>query len=160
MNKWIAEFDLEDGDTMPEHMDLDYMGSKIDLHCRPMWIPVSERLPKVHSKLYNMENSDWVQVTIDISRNGNSDVYVCEAYYCFTENKWYTKRFVTGVVTAWRPLPKPYKAESKEFFVIFHWKTKNGEWHTKYIPRTDEYKKKRLEFVKYLESNPDVVCWH
>lgn len=28
------------------------------------------------------------------------------------------------------------------------------------IYHTDEYKKKRLEFVKYLESNPDVVCWH
>ena len=35
MSKWIAEFELEDGDTMPEHMDLNYMGSKIDFHCRP-----------------------------------------------------------------------------------------------------------------------------
>lgn len=35
MNKWIAEFDLEDGDTMPEHMDLNYMGAKLDFHCRP-----------------------------------------------------------------------------------------------------------------------------
>ena len=41
MNKWIAEFDLEDGDTMPEHMDLNYKGAHIDFHCRPMWIPVS-----------------------------------------------------------------------------------------------------------------------
>lgn len=36
MNKWIAEFDLEDGDTMPEHMDLEYKGVKIDFRCRPM----------------------------------------------------------------------------------------------------------------------------
>ena len=36
MNKWIAEFELEDGDTMPEHMDLEYKGAKIDFHCRPM----------------------------------------------------------------------------------------------------------------------------
>ena len=36
MNKWIAEFELEDGDTMPEHMDLEYKGARIDFHCRPL----------------------------------------------------------------------------------------------------------------------------
>ena len=36
MNKWIAEFELEDGDKMPEHMDLEYKGAKIDFHCRPL----------------------------------------------------------------------------------------------------------------------------
>lgn len=36
MNKWIAEFDLEDGDTMPEHMDLEYKGAKIDFYCKPL----------------------------------------------------------------------------------------------------------------------------
>ena len=36
MNKWIAEFELEDGDTMPEHMDLEYKGTRIDFHCRPL----------------------------------------------------------------------------------------------------------------------------
>lgn len=36
MGKWIAEFDLEDGDKMPEHMDLKYKGAKIDFHCRPL----------------------------------------------------------------------------------------------------------------------------
>lgn len=36
MNKWIAEFDLEDGDIMPEHMDLEYKGARIDFHCRPL----------------------------------------------------------------------------------------------------------------------------
>jgi hypothetical protein len=35
MSKWIAEFDLEDGDTMPEHMDLQYKGARLDFHCRP-----------------------------------------------------------------------------------------------------------------------------
>jgi hypothetical protein len=36
MTKWIAEFDLEDGDTMPDHMDLEYKGVKIDFHCKPL----------------------------------------------------------------------------------------------------------------------------
>lgn len=36
MNKWIAEFELENGDKMPEHMDLEYKGAKIDFHCRPL----------------------------------------------------------------------------------------------------------------------------
>ena len=36
MSKWIAEFDLEDGDTMPEHMDLEYKGTKIDFYCKPV----------------------------------------------------------------------------------------------------------------------------
>lgn len=36
MNKWIAEFELEDGDTMLEHMDLEYKGAKIDFHCKPL----------------------------------------------------------------------------------------------------------------------------
>lgn len=34
MRKWIAEFNLEDGDTMPEHMDLEYKGAILDFHCR------------------------------------------------------------------------------------------------------------------------------
>lgn len=33
MNKWIAEFVLEDDDRMPEHMDLKYKGAKLDFHC-------------------------------------------------------------------------------------------------------------------------------
>lgn len=35
MSKWIAEFELEDGDTMPEHMDLEYQGVKLDFYCKP-----------------------------------------------------------------------------------------------------------------------------
>lgn len=36
MSKWIAEFELEDGDKMPEHMDLEYHGVKLDFYCRPI----------------------------------------------------------------------------------------------------------------------------
>ena len=35
MSKWIAEFELEDGDSMPEHMDLNYNGVRLDFHCKP-----------------------------------------------------------------------------------------------------------------------------
>ena len=35
MSKWIAEFELENGDSMPEHMDLNYKGIRLDFHCRP-----------------------------------------------------------------------------------------------------------------------------
>lgn len=78
-----------------------------------MWIPVSEKLPNAQ-KDGDKDYSDWVQVTIDIGRDGDNDVHVCEAYYCFSENKWYTKRFVIGVVTAWRPLPEPYHPKENE----------------------------------------------
>lgn len=90
MNKWIAEFELEDRDTMPEHMDLEYKGAKIDFHCRPMWIPCRERLP---------ENDDKVLIT---HSHGVSMA-------------WWNGRYWTGsmikkykTVTAWMPLPERY----------------------------------------------------
>ena len=46
MSKWIAEFDLEDGDTMPEHMDLEYKGVKIDFHCRPKE-PILDKIDEI-----------------------------------------------------------------------------------------------------------------
>ena len=74
------------------------------------WIPVSKRLPDPQ-KDGDKDYSDWLQVTIDIGKDGDPDTYVCEAYYCFSENRWYTKRFVVGTVTAWMPLHEPYKSE-------------------------------------------------
>jgi len=76
------------------------------------WIPVSERLPD-SQKHGDKDFSDWVEVTILIGIN-KKDAYVGEAYYCFSENKWYAKRFVVGEVIAWMPLPQPYKAESED----------------------------------------------
>lgn len=108
MSKWIAEFDLEDGDTMPEHMDLEYMGAKIDFHCRPMWIPVSERLP---------DECMNCLITVKI------DAYFCNPHY---ENyiAWFdgkdfvyeykNKSIVAKIsIIAWQPLPEPYKVESE-----------------------------------------------
>ena len=104
MSKWIAEFDLEDGDTMPEHMDLNYMGAKIDFHCRPMWISVREMLP---------EEADEYLCTIqtrDIDADRVIDEYI---NFCdFMDGSWGVSYNET--VTAWMPLPKPYKAESED----------------------------------------------
>ena len=111
MNKWIAEFELEDGDTMPEHMDLNYMGAKIDFHCRPMWIPVSERLPKefefvnctCHSLIDDREV--WVVETVYIPQPSDSPY-----------SDWGNIPMLNSgdcEVVAWvhRDIPKPYKAE-------------------------------------------------
>lgn len=53
MSKWIAEFELEDGDTMPEHMDLEYKGVRIDFHCKPL-----EQEPVIDKIRAEIEN-DW-----------------------------------------------------------------------------------------------------
>lgn len=98
MNKWIAEFDLEDGDTMPEHMDLNYMGAKIDFHCRPMWIFVSEKLPDIHNY------SDNYLVTLE--RGG---VHIAMFTECNGKHWW-----TYDDVVAWMPLPKPYVPQESE----------------------------------------------
>ena len=52
MSKWIAEFELEDGDTMPEHMDLEYKGARIDFHCRPLeQEPIIDKINKMKSEI-------------------------------------------------------------------------------------------------------------
>lgn len=126
MNKWIAEFDLEDGDTMPEHMDLHYKGAKIDFHCRPMWIPVSERLPEDLEPV----NITWV--------NHNPERYYADikdkpftatGYYCNGKWWWYSVTCQDYLyeygrcdndaidddidVIAWMPLPKAYSEVEK-----------------------------------------------
>lgn len=54
MSKWIAEFELEDGDTMPEHMDLEYKGAKIDFHCRPK----ESILDKIRAEIEALSNAN------------------------------------------------------------------------------------------------------
>lgn len=96
MSKWIAEFELEDGDTMPEHMDLEYKGAKIEFHCRPMWIPVSERMPEPRIDV-------WC----------NSDMGQMVGYYDEYAETWYGRDYLELIVTAWMPLPEPYRKESE-----------------------------------------------
>ena len=76
------------------------------------WIPVSERLPEPQEN-GDKDYSDWLLITINL---GNNDTHTGEAYYCFSEKRWYAKRFAIGEVTAWMSRPKPYKAgkEDKE----------------------------------------------
>lgn len=87
---------------------LDSLPSVTPTRKKERWIPCSERLPKPQND-GDKDFSDWVQITINIGHPEPKDPYVTEGYYCFSEQKWYTKRFVIGVVTAWMPLPEPYK---------------------------------------------------
>lgn len=58
MSKWIAEFELEDGDTMPEHMDLEYKGTKIDFHCRPKE-PILDKIRAEIEQLPTNTRTNW-----------------------------------------------------------------------------------------------------
>lgn len=100
MNKWIAEFELEDGDTMPEHMDLEYKGAKIDFHCRPMWIPCSERLPAVRK---------WV---LCYCRAGIMDVLRLTNDGSWNKNYPHVD-YMSGFVLAWMPLPELFMEDEK-----------------------------------------------
>lgn len=65
MSKWIAEFELEDGDTMPEHMDLNYKGAKIDFYCRPLEqeLIFSRILEKTYNDFCNCEGGEgWLKI--------------------------------------------------------------------------------------------------
>ena len=105
MSKWIAEFDLEDGDTIPEHMDLNYMGAKIDFHCRPMWIPVSERLPEDHKDVLICLSSDQICIGFYNSHKlpFSNNVIGWGANYA---HNWCSKD-----VLAWMPLPPAWEGE-------------------------------------------------
>lgn len=100
MSKWIAEFDLEDSDTLPEHMDLEYKEAKLDFHCRPMWIPVTERLP---------DKSGEYLVTIRYEDGGSvdTDMYGYNSHW----RKWNYEELYGGTVIAWQPKPEPWKGE-------------------------------------------------
>lgn len=79
-----------------------------DLVQESTWIPCSERMPDPQGN-GDKDFSDWLQITIKIGHPVPTDAYVTEGYYCFSEQKWYTRRFVVGEVTAWRLLPDVYK---------------------------------------------------
>lgn len=69
MSKWIAEFELEDGDTMPKHMNLEYKGMKIDFHCKPL-----EQKLKV---------GKWVKYSIPRCGEQHYECTACNDYFNF-----------------------------------------------------------------------------
>ena len=102
MSKWIAEFDLEDSDTLPEHMDLEYKEAKLDFHCRPMWIPVTERLP------------DKSGENVIVSIHDDSGDYASFGWYAVKGKFWVVDNEVNERVVAWLPLPIPYRKGGQE----------------------------------------------
>lgn len=72
MSKWIAEFDLEDGDKMPEHMEVNFKGAKIDFYCRPKE-PI---LDKVRAEI-----TDWQTDIHDNEHDAESYDFVFERIY-------------------------------------------------------------------------------
>ena len=66
------------------------------------WIPVSERLPE--------ESGDYlITFALDIGAK-NPVREVCKDYFCEFSEEWL---YYGEDVTAWMPLPKPYKEESE-----------------------------------------------
>lgn len=121
MSKWIAEFDLEDGDTMPEHMDLNYMGAKIDFHCRPMWIPVSERLPKDRDwylGIFKEPDTGWVNpIPFICDYVGSKTKATTKEYWIlrgFTDRDEHIDYYFNLECIAWRELPEPYEPQESE----------------------------------------------
>ena len=107
MSKWIAEFELEDGDTMPKHMDLNYMGAKIDFHCRPMWIPCSEKLPKKGE--YDGDVAKYYLV-----QNEYGDMLVARYTHSEYWEQIYQLKPIADEIIAWCELPQPYTESEVE----------------------------------------------
>ena len=85
-----------------EHLQLaEWLKELKRLREQTRWIPVSERLPK--------EETD----VLICNSKGN---IVVARYMVFDDGtlEWYTSKWHTGEVTAWMPLPEPYKVESED----------------------------------------------
>ena len=101
------------------------------------WIPIEERLPEVekvvkvtvhHSEWIGDYDSDWVKEEEKVyhpekyyvhdgylSRNGTWTFYDEEYTENTCEKEFGTdKGRIYSVVTAWRPIPEPYRPEGKE----------------------------------------------
>ena len=74
------------------------------------WIPVTERVPE-------KENGKYL-VTIKYEHLCGYDVCIRIMGYCAGTREWYRTTeeewIETGSITAWMPLPEPYRGEAQE----------------------------------------------
>lgn len=94
------------------------------------WIPVKDRLPEVSKMVYEGSKwmqpigfadyfllSDWVLVTADADSSDGDDTEIFVAQYeDDLDGRTYWTTIGAGLlnnVTAWMPLPQPYKADRK-----------------------------------------------
>jgi hypothetical protein len=109
-------------DTVTEDRVIDHLMRLPSAQPEPQWIPCSERLPDTphYYEEDEFRESDFILIYTKINDIENeSNIYV--AQYCIDDGDK-TGYFVVPFcgdtfregVTAWMPLPKPYKAESEE----------------------------------------------
>jgi len=85
---------------------------------RPMWIPVSERLPEEYGEyLITWKNPKYPKTYIGICECEITDVYDHE--HNRFEVEWLFDGYITtaypdSYVVAWQPLPEPYQKGGKE----------------------------------------------
>lgn len=81
------------------------------------WIPVSERLPEVNQRVL-VTSYGRVCYAMMISTDGNSGHPVFKLQDSLNEKvvceTTVHNKFTTSRITAWMPLPEPYKAESED----------------------------------------------
>ena len=81
------------------------------------WIPVSERLPEVNQRVL-VTSYGRVCYAMMISADGNSGHPVFKLQDSLNERvvceTTVHNKFTTSRITAWMPLPEPYKAESED----------------------------------------------
>ena len=80
------------------------------IESEPEWIPVSERLPEQHDSIFVgkkwHKESDYVLVTVEMK--GKKEVSTANTH----DDKWgFFGIYPDAKVTAWMPLPEPYKGE-------------------------------------------------